>query len=55
MKHCKTLTKRSPVRADSAQELICVIAQFLTMLLGSFGGAAPSLDFLNEKCDNPEL
>lgn len=54
VKHVKTMTRRAPEKANQIQEIFCVVALFAGGLLGAFGGAAPTLTFVNEKCDLPQ-
>ena len=53
MKHVKSLTKQTPANAAIWQEILCQVNAFVAALLGSFGGAAPILAFIEEKCDLP--
>jgi hypothetical protein len=56
VKHVKQITKKVPSSATTAEEVLCSVVQFLSALLGGFGGASPVLGFLMgpEKCGVPE-
>jgi hypothetical protein len=53
VKHVKLMTRKVPSNATTAEEITCAVAQFLSALLGAFGGASPVLDFITGKC--PEV
>lgn len=54
VKHVKHVTKTVPSNATTAEEITCAAAQFLSALLGAFGGASPALDFITGKCPEAE-
>ncbi len=54
MKHIKHVTKGTPVSATAFEDIFCAVTSVVVAILGSFGGAAPILDYLEDKC-TPEL
>lgn len=53
MKHITRISTNRPQKANRIQEIVCDVAVFLGLLLGAFGGAAPTLEFAVDKCDLP--
>ena len=51
MRHITCVTKTGPVAADTSQLLFCKFVAGIQGLLGFMGGAAPSLNYLADKCD----
>ncbi|NIA13956.1 MAG: hypothetical protein GWP08_07735 [Nitrospiraceae bacterium] len=54
MKHITLVTKRNPRQADDWQDFVCIFANLLKTLLGSFGGASPLIQWIDGKCDLPD-
>ena len=53
MKHI-TRISQSPKQGAEWQEILCMLAVTLNMVMGAFGGAAPFTQFIEEKCDIPQ-
>jgi hypothetical protein len=51
MNHLRTVTKTTPAKANTAQDIACVVINFIGTLFEAFGAQSPFLNVILDKCD----